>query len=220
MAMLSRKKKLVETRDSLLRDHMIRGREGYNDLEWYMPFVVLGGQLHETEKLRLWDEVYGFVNKVERNHFHRRFQVNKDYTDQRVILFYDLCKWKWTYNISWCCKAFIQGFPNLECLLMLRRWGVGGVELHHYSTWQIKAIVTHLSLYRYKKTYEQWYIEKRGLPPNAKAADNWRWKSNWVESLIGEHLITQFIEGVRDELAYETHSFDESVSANSWEDEL
>lgn len=197
---------------------MCRGREGYNDLEWYMPFVVLGGKLHESEKLRLWDEVYGFIRKVERNHFHKRFQINKDYTDQRVILFYDLCAWKWERNIAWCCKTFIQAFPNLECVLMLRRWGVGGVELHHYTTWQIKAVVTYLSLWRYKKSYEQWYIEKERHPPCPSAIKNWEWKAKWVENLIGEHLLTQFIEGVRSELEYEAYDGDESFPEISGED--
>ena len=197
---------------------MCRGREGYNDLEWLMPFTILGGSLHETEKLRLWDEVYGFVRKVERNHFHKRFQVNKDYTDQRVILFYDLCNWKWERNISWCCKTFIQAFPNLECLLMLRRWGVGGVELKHYTTWQIKAIIVYLSLYRYKETYEQWWIRKYGYVPKDIAITNWEWKAKWVENLIGDHLLTQFIEGVRDECAHQAHLDNEVVFDDVGED--
>lgn len=207
-----------ETKESLLREHMTRGREGYNDLEWFMPFVVLGGNLHETERKALWEDVYGFVRKVERNHFHKRFQVNKDYTDQRVILFYDLCKWKWQMSIAWCCKTYIQGFPNLECLLMLRRWGVGGVDLTHYTTWQVKAIVTYLSLWRYKKSYEQLWIEKNGRPPAQIALDNWEWKAKWVENLIGDHLLTQFIEGVRDELAYEAYEGDEILFEPSGED--
>jgi len=215
---IPRGKKLLITKESRLRDHMCRGREGYNDLEWLMPFVILGGKLHETERVRLWDEVYGFVRKVERNHFHRRFQVNKDYTDQRVILFYELCTWKWERNISWCCKTFIQAFPHLECILMLRRWGVGGVELQHYTGWGVKAIVTYLTLYRNRETYDQWWIRKMGRPPNSVALKNWQWKSRWVENLIGEHLLTQFIEGVRSELEYEAYEGDEDFPEISGED--
>ena len=215
---IPRGKKILVTKESRLRDHMCRGREGYNDLEWLMPFVILGGKLHETERLRLWDEVYGFVRKVERNHFHKRFQVNKDYTDQRVILFYDLCALNWERNISWCCKSFIQAFPNLECILMLRRWGVGGVELQHYTGWGVKAIVTYLTLYRNKENYEQWWIRKYGYPPQPKALKNWEWKSKWVESLIGDHLLTQFIEGVRDECEHQAYLDNEVFLDDGGED--
>jgi hypothetical protein len=101
---------------------------------------------------------------------------------------------------------------------MLRRWGVGGVELQHYTGWGVKAIVTYLSLYRYKETYEQYWIRKNGRPPNSVALKNWEWKARWVENLIGDHLLTQFIEGVRDELSYEAYEGDEIFPDISGED--
>lgn len=221
--MLRRKKKKkvdADTRESLLREHMLRGREGYNDLEWFMPFVVLGGKLHETERKALWKDVNGFVNKVERNHFKQSHQKNKEYTEQRVLLFYELCHWKWEYSMKYCCKMFICGFPNFECILMLRRWGVGGTRVEDYGTWQVSAIVTYLSLWRERKPYEQWYIDKNERPPTATNLKMWEWRSLWVEHLIGEHLITQFIEGVRDEHEQLINMGDEDVYVDDGEDDL
>lgn len=221
--MLRRKKKKkvdADTRESLLREHMLRGREGYNDLEWFMPFVVLGGKLHETERKALWKDVNGFVNKVERNHFKQSHQKNKEYTEQRVLLFYELCHWKWEYSMKYCCKMFICGFPNFECILMLRRWGVGGTRVEDYGTWQVSAIVTYLSLWRERKPYEQWYIDKNERPPTAANLKMWEWRSLWVEHLIGEHLITQFIEGVRDEHEQLINMGNEDVYVDDGEDDL
>ena len=221
--MLRRKKKKkvdADTRESLLREHMLRGREGYNDLEWFMPFVVLGGKLHETERKALWKDVNGFINKVERNHFRQSHQKNKEYTEQRVLLFYELCHWKWQYSMKYCCKMFICGFPNFECILMLRRWGVGGTRVEDYGTWQVSAIVTYLSLWRERKPYEQWYIDKNERPPTAANLKMWEWRSLWVEHLIGEHLITQFIEGVRDEHEQLINMGNEDVYVDDGEDDL
>lgn len=221
--MLRRKKKKkvdADTRESLLREHMLRGREGYNDLEWFMPFVVLGGKLHETERKALWKDVNGFINKVERNHFKQSHQKNKEYTEQRVLLFYELCHWKWEYSMKYCCKMFICGFPNFECILMLRRWGVGGTRVEDYGTWQVSAIVTYLSLWRERKPYEQWYIDKNERPPTAANLKMWEWRSLWVEHLIGEHLITQFIEGVRDEHEQLINMGNEDVYVDDGEDDL
>lgn len=221
--MLRRKKKKkvdADTRESLLREHMLRGREGYNDLEWFMPFVVLGGKLHETERKALWKDVNGFINKVERNHFKQSHQKNKEYTEQRILLFYELCHWKWEYSMKYCCKMFICGFPNFECILMLRRWGVGGTRVEDYGTWQVSAIVTYLSLWRERKPYEQWYIDKNGRPPTAANLKMWEWRSLWVEHLIGEHLITQFIEGVRDEHEQLINMGNEDVYVDDGEDDL
>lgn len=219
---MRRKKALpqINTRESLLREHMLRGREGYNDLEWFMPFVVLGGKLHETERKALWKDVNGFVNKVERNHFKQSHQKNKEYTEQRVLLFYELCHWKWEYSMKYCCKMFICGFPNFECILMLRRWGVGGTRVEDYGTWQVSAIVTYLSLWRERKPYEQWYIDKNERPPTAANLKMWEWRSLWVEHLIGEHLITQFIEGVRDEHEQLINMGNEDVYVDDGEDDL
>lgn len=221
--MLRRKKKKkvdADTRESLLREHMLRGREGYNDLEWFMPFVVLGGKLHETERKALWKDVNGFINKVERNHFKQSHQKNKEYTEQRILLFYELCHWKWEYSMKYCCKMFICGFPNFECILMLRRWGVGGTRVEDYGTWQVSAIVTYLSLWRERKPYEQWYIDKNERPPTAANLKMWEWRSLWVEHLIGEHLITQFIEGVRDEHEQLINMGNEDVYVDDGEDDL
>lgn len=217
-----RKKKTaqVDTRESLLREHMMRGREGYNDLEWFMPFVVLGGKLHETERLALWKDVHGFIAKVERNHFKQSHQKNKEYTEQRVLLFYELCHWKWQMSMKWCCKTFICGFPNFECILMLRRWGVGGTRVEDYGSWQISAIVTYLTLWRERIDYEHWFISKNKRPPAPQSLKTWAWRASWVEHLIGEHLITQFIEGVRNELEYEEHRFDEALHVDDWEELL
>lgn len=222
--MIQRKKKKtppqVDTRESLLREHLLRGRDGYNDLEWFMPFVMLGGKLHETERQALWTDVNGFIRKVERNHFKQSHQKNREYTEQRVLLFYELCKWRWQYSMKWCCKTFICGFPNFECLLMLRRWGVGGTRIEDYGSWQICSIVTYLTLWRERKSYEQWYIGKNKRPPTEAKLKTWEWRALWVEHLIGEHLITQFIEGVRDELEYEEFRHHGDVYVVDGEDEL
>lgn len=217
--LITRKKKRPDTKELLLEEHILRGRcVGDTDIEWYMPFVILGGNLHETERKALWKDVYGFVSKVERNHFHKRFQINKEYTDQRVLLFYELCSWKWDKSIRWCCANFISCFPNYECILMLRRWGVGNVRIQDCTSWQIKAVVIYLSLYRYKKTYEEFYIDKYKRPCTNKSLNTWEWKSRWVENLINEHLLTQFIEGVRSECADEAHWSDEVLSVADGED--
>ena len=185
-----------------------------------MPFVMLGGKLHETERQALWTDVNGFIRKVERNHFKQSHQKNREYTEQRVLLFYELCKWRWQYSMKWCCRTFICGFPNFECLLMLRRWGVGGTRIEDYGSWQICSIVTYLTLWRERKSYEQWYIGKNKRPPTEAKLKTWEWRALWVEHLIGEHLITQFIEGVRDELEYEQYAGDEVLYVVDGEDEL
>ena len=208
------------TREELLREHMAHGGEGYNALQWLMPFVTLGGHLHESERKALWYEVYGFIKKVERNHFRQQRQKNKEYTDQRVLFFYELCALKWDKSISWNCKAFISAFTNIEAILMMRRWGLGGLAADKASSWQVYSVVTYFTLWRRHESYIDWYTRKYERYPQQKTQDTWAWRSKWVETLINDHLLTQFIEGVRNECTDETLQSDVFISLLSGEDEL
>lgn len=171
---------------------MLRGSDGFNQLEWLMPFVSLGGSLIESDRQLLWYEAWGFVQKTERLHFKHYKQKNIEYTMERVLHFYEYCGLHYHHPIKWICTSYMSNFAQLEAMLMLKRWGLGGLPIEDYGCWQVLTVVRYLTLIRRRQSYDQWYYGKFKKFPQQRTRVLWEWRSKWVENLINEFLVTQY----------------------------
>lgn len=193
----------VVQRRRKLEEHMLRGSSGYNTMEWLLPFIFLGGNIRESDRLQAWYKVNGFVFKVERKHFQHTKQAKMEYHDDRVLAFYDLCNAFWDKPIKYTCRIYISNFANIECVLMLRRWGVGGVDnIMEFRNKRIADFVLFMNLKRKRINFHEYYYEKYNRYPTDKAIKTWLWKCCWVESIFQEHLVPQYSDFGNEEQGY------------------
>lgn len=130
--------------------------------------------LPRLSQVAAWNQVSKLVWYRERTHFKRAYQSNREFTQDRVVAFYDWANLWWFKNPPWIRFSYEKNFAGIEAVLQCRRLGVGlphDTCLLNAKTKWINYFVIMQTLERQQVSFYSYWTAKTGrvfVPKNVE----------------------------------------------------